>query len=465
MPTHSPEWPDVAVGGYKEFLTAKLKAPVPEGITVALDTPHLFDWQARVTEWALKRGRAAIFADTGLGKTRMLLAWANEIAKATNGNVLVLAPLGVVSQTCDEAASIGIDATPSRDGTVARIAVTNYERLHHYSPDEFVGIVLDESSRIKNFDSKTRDEIITTFDATPYRLACTATPAPNDHMELGNHAEFLGVMTRAQMLAMYFVHDGARTSQWRLKGHAKKDFWRWVSTWAVAMKHPRDLGFDGDGYDLPELDVKEHSIPSEAVDGTLFGLAATLTEQRQARRGSLNDRVTRTAELVADEPHESWVVWCELNDESAALGATIPGAVELSGSDDIDTKEAKLRAFTTGETKVLVTKPSIAGFGMNWQHCARTAFCGIGHSFESYYQAVRRFHRFGQTRPVKVHIVYSEAEMAVMENLRRKESEAQEMTDHMVALMGAYTDLAHHERPTAAYAPGVEMEIPAWLTS
>lgn len=450
---------------YAEFLSAKLKAPVPEGITVQLDTPHLFDWQARITEWALERGRAAIFADTGLGKTRMLLTWADHIATHTNGNVLVLAPLAVVGQTCAEAEAIGINATPSRDGTTARITVTNYERLHHYSPDEFAGIVLDESSRIKNYDSKTRDEIITTFDATPYRLACTATPAPNDHMELGNHAEFLGVMTRAQMLAMYFVHDGARTSQWRLKGHAKHDFWRWVSTWAVAIKHPRDLGFDSTGYDLPELTISKHAVPSEPVDGTLFGLAETLTEQRHARRSSLEDRVALAAEIATSEPDEPWVVWCELNDESTALAAAIPGSIELTGSDDVDTKEAKLRAFTTGEARVLVTKPSIAGFGMNWQHCARTAFCGIGHSFESYYQAVRRFYRFGQARRVNVHIVYSEAELSVMENLRRKEAEALEMTDHMVALMSAHTTLAPQARTETTYAPGVEMEIPAWLTS
>lgn len=451
--------------GYRDFLAAKLKAPVPEGIAAKLDTPHLFDWQARITEWALERGRAAIFADTGLGKTRMLLTWADRIAAHTEGPVLVLAPLGVVSQTCDEGRAIGIDATASRDGTTARITVTNYERLHHYSPDDFAGVVLDESSRIKNYDSKTRDEIVTTFYATPYRLACTATPAPNDHMELGNHAEFLGAMTRAQMLAMYFVHDGARTSQWRLKGHAKSDFWRWVSTWAVAIKHPRDLGYESTGYDLPELTVSEHAIPSEAIDGTLFGLAETLTEQRHARRNSLDDRVARTAELVNSEPDESWVVWCELNDESAALAQSIPDAIELSGSDDLDAKEAKLRAFTSGDARVLVTKPSIAGFGMNWQHCARTIFCGIGHSFEAYYQAVRRFHRFGQQRRVNVHIVYSEAELAVMENLRRKEAEAKEMTDHMVALMAAHTTLAPQTRTENTYAPGIEMEIPSWLTS
>jgi superfamily II DNA or RNA helicase len=458
------ETAETVTRSYAEFLSKKLVTAPAEGFTVELTAPWLFDWQARIVEWALRRSKACVFADTGLGKTRMFLTWADQVARHTGGNVLVLAPLGVVQQTVAEGTRIGIPAIASRDGAVHRITVTNYERLHHFNPADFTAIVLDESSRIKNYDSKTRDEIIESFRRTPYKLACTATPAPNDHMELGNHAEFVGAMTRAEMLAMFFVHDGARTSQWRLKGHARRDFWRWVSTWAVALKKPSDLGYSDEGLQLPELSVTEHPIASGHVGESLFGVAVGINEERQARRASLEDRVAQAAELVAAEPDEAWVVWCDLNDESTALAAAIPGAIELTGSEDPDTKEAKLEAFTTGKVRVLVTKASIAGHGLNWQHCARTAFCGIGHSFELYYQAIRRFWRFGQQRSVHVHVIYSEAELGVIENLRRKEREAEEMTAGMVRFMTEHLDLTHFQpRQATTYEPGTEMELPEWL--
>lgn len=449
---------------YQEFLESKRLVTPEQGFEANVDTPHLFPWQARIVEWALRRGRACIFADTGLGKTRMLLTWADQVANHTNGKVLIVTPLGVIGQTVREGEQIGVRATASRDGTAYRVTVTNYERLHTFDPGDFAAVVLDESSRIKNFDSKTRDQIITAFDGTPYKLACTATPAPNDHMELGNHSEFVGAMTRPEMLAMFFVHDGGRTSQWRLKGHARQEFWHWVSTWAVAIKKPSDLGHSDDGYLLPELRTVEHQLPSSHTGESLFGVALGLSEQRQAKRESLEARVQRVAELVAAEPGEAWVVWCELNDESTALSRAIPGAVELTGSDTPEEKEAKLEAFTSGETRVLVTKPTIAGFGLNWQHCARTAFSSIGHSFEQYYQAIRRFYRFGQTRPVHVHVVYSEAEIGILENLRRKEREAEEMTSGMVQLMTEHLDLEHFQpRTRNVYAPKLDMEIPQWL--
>lgn len=451
---------------YAEFLERKLVTAQAAGFTATVDTPHLFDWQARIVEWALRRGKACVFADTGLGKTRMFLSWADEVARHTGGRVLVLTPLGVVQQTATEGERIGVTATASRDGAVHRITVANYERLHHFNPADFTAVVLDESSRIKNYDSKTRDQIIEAFHQTPFKLACTATPAPNDHMELGNHAEFVGAMTRPEMLAMFFVHDGSRTSQWRLKGHARREFWRWVSTWAVAIKRPSDLGYSDEGLELPELRVVEHPIAGAHVGESLFGMASGIQEERQARRESLADRVEQVARLVAAEPTEPWVIWCDLNDESTALTNAIPGALELTGSDDADEKERKLAAFTTGEAQILVTKPSIAGHGLNWQHCARTAFCGVGHSFEQYYQAIRRFWRFGQKRPVDVHVVYSEAELAVIENLRRKEREAEEMTAGMVALMVEHLDLTHFQpRQASEYTPGAQMEIPTWLQS
>ena len=426
---------------YADFIKSKALAQIPTGFEPRGIGSHLFDFQAAIVEWACKRGRAAIFADTGLGKTAMQAEWARQVAAQTGGRVLILAPLCVAQQTVEEEAKFGtkIKYCRKESQTSGDIIITNYEMVEHFDVADYAGIVLDESSILKSHDSKTRARIISMFDKTPYRLSCTATPSPNDHMELGNQAEFLGVMTAVEMLAMFFVHDGGDTGQWRLKGHGKQRFWEWMSTWAVCIRNPSDLGFDGSRYILPGLQMHEHVIDvHDALPGQLFsGIAQTLTERRDAKRQSMNERVKIAADLVAhDRPA---IVWCHLNDESKALAAAIPGSVEVTGSMTADEKESAIRAFTHGEKRVIVTKPSIAGFGMNWQHCADMVFAGLDDSFESFYQAVRRCYRFGQSEVVNVHLVSSSAEGAVKANLQRKQEQAIDMADSMVSHMRELT--------------------------
>jgi DNA modification methylase len=424
---------------YEEFLSGKARSVKPSGFDIEAGelNPALFDFQRAIVKWALKKGKAAMFLDTGLGKTIQQCEWAHQVTRATSGNVLIAAPLCVSQQTVEEAAKFGIEVRYVRDQSQVQpgISITNYEMLKHFDPVQFVGVVLDESSILKDHTSKTRQMIIEMFSRTPYRLSCTATPSPNDFMELGNQAEFLGVMSSVEMLAMYFVHDGGETSKWRLKGHGKTKFWEWMASWAICIKNPSDLGFDGSRYILPSLNIHEHVIESAPMDGQLFaGVAQTLSERRQAKRGSLDDRVAKVAEMV-NASDDEWIVWCHLNDESSALAKLIPDAVEVYGSLDPDEKERRIMAFTHGDARVLVTKPSISGFGMNWQHCRNQAFVGLDDSFESYYQAVRRCYRFGQEREVNVHLVCSEAEGAVKANLERKQSQADDMTTSMVEHM------------------------------
>ena len=424
---------------YDDFLDRKAKSVMPSGFDIdegALN-PALFDFQRAIVRWALKKGKAAMFLDTGLGKTLQQCEWAHRVCEHTGGNVLIAAPLCVSQQTVEEAAKFGISVRYVRDQSQVQpgISITNYEMLKHFNPAHFVGIVLDESSILKDHTSKTRQMIIEMFSRTPYRLSCTATPSPNDFMELGNQAEFLGVMSAVEMLAMYFVHDGGETSKWRLKGHGKTRFWEWMASWAICIKNPSDLGYDGSRYVLPALHIYDHVVESAPLDGQLFaGVAQTLSERRQAKRGSLEDRVASVAELV-NASDEEWIVWCHLNDESSALAKAIPDAVEVYGSLDPDEKERRIMEFTHGEARVLISKPSISGFGMNWQHCRNQAFVGLDDSFESYYQAVRRCYRFGQEREVNVHIVCSEAEGAIKANLERKQSQADDMTSSMVEHM------------------------------
>lgn len=460
------------MSAYLDFIAQKHAHQPPSGFEAQIDTAHLFPFQRDIVRWALRRGKAAIFADTGLGKTRMQLSWAAQVAHQTGGDVLILAPLAVAQQTVGEGARIGVTVRYCRHQSevLPGITIANYEMLEHFDTDSFTGVVLDESSRIKSYDSKTRDQVIEAFRRTPYRLACTATPAPNDYMELGNHAEFLGVMSRVEMLATYFIHDGGDTSKWRLKGHAKGIFWRWVAGWAVALRKPGDLGYDDRRYELPPLNFHEHVLDldaSELMAGQMmmFWEAQTLGEQRQARKASMGDRVRIAAELVAADPAQQWVIWCELNAESEALTAAIPGAVEVKGADSIAHKEAAMLGFADGSVRVLISKPSICGFGMNWQNCARTIFVGVSHSFEMTYQAIRRFWRFGQQRPVEVHLIYSSAEGAVARNLRRKESAAQAMQDAMIDYMREINagGLTLEPRPKAVYVPSKRLEIPRWM--
>jgi DNA modification methylase len=446
---------------YASFIEAKTLAQIPTGFAPSKLGSHLFDFQSAIVDWACKRGRAAIFADTGLGKTAMQAEWARQVADHTGGRVLILAPLCVAQQTVEEESRFGTKIKYCRDEsqTDGSLIITNYEMVGHFDVSSYAGVVLDESSILKSHDSKTRAKIIEMFGATPYRLSCTATPSPNDHMELGNQAEFLGVMKSVEMLAMYFVHDGGDTSQWRLKGHGKSRFWEWMSTWSVCVRNPADLGFDGSRYVLPGLKMHEHIIDmSEALPGQLFaGVAQTLTERRDAKRQSMTERVGIAAELVNGHNRPT-IVWCHLNDESKALSAAIPDSVEVTGSMSSDEKEKAIMAFTHGEKRVIVSKPSICGFGMNWQHAADMVFAGLDDSFESFYQAVRRCYRFGQQQVVNVHLVSSAAEGAVKANLERKQAQANEMAESMVdhmkeltkqAITGAIMEKADYKRDVA----------------
>lgn len=440
---------------YQDFLVSKRTSITPTGFEIIPDklNPKLFDFQRDIVAWALKKGKACIFAGCGLGKTAMQLTWSWHVHLDTKGDILILAPLAVADQTVREGTKFDIPVTicESQEDIKPGINVTNYEKLHKFDPKHFKGIVLDESSILKSYDGKFRNEIITNFLNTPFKLACTATPAPNDHMELGNHAEFLGVMTRTEMLSTFFVHDGGNTSQWRLKGHAIKPFWQWVASWAVMMQMPSDLGYDDNGFKLPPINIQ-----SIVVDKTGYRVkeALTLQDRRGARRNSLDLRVEMASKLVNDSPNgDSWLVWCDLNGESSALKSAIPGSVEVKGSDDSDYKAKSLLDFANGESRVLVSKPSIAGHGLNLQVCHNQIFTGLSDSFEFYYQAVRRSWRFGQTEQVNVYVITSEAEGAVVKNIQRKEREFDSMLKNMIASTQEITkqNLQQTKRDTEAY--------------
>lgn len=457
---------------YTDYISRKLCIVQPSGLLTIGELPaSLFPHQADLVRWALKRGRAAIFADTGLGKSRMQIAWAEQVHNATGRDVLILAPLAVAAQTAEEGESLGITITHCREADDVRpgINITNYDRLHKFDCSRFGGVVLDESSCIKHHDTRTLSQLLEAFAATPFKLCATATPAPNDWTELGTHAEFLGVCTRTEMLAEFFCHDGGETQVWRLKGHARDVFWRWVSAWGAMLRKPSDLGYDDSRYNLPELHVSEHLVSADdsglITEGMLFALeASTLSERRDARRASLDARVAACAAMV-NADNEPWIVWCDLNAESDALKAAIPGAVEIRGSDSAEEKERRLMAFARGEIRVLITKPSIAGWGLNWQHCARMAFVGVTDSFEAYYQAVRRCWRFGQNREVHVHLFASLLEGSVLANLRRKEADALTMAESLsqetrAAVMAEVRGTSRQSNP---YNANKAIQIPAWL--
>jgi len=431
---------------YDDFVKSKRRAEVATGHKPGDLNEHLFDFQHAIVSWAVRRGRAAIFADTGLGKTLMQLSWADEVASHTGGAVLVLAPLAVSEQTIEQGSTFGIEVkrvphggTPTGPG----VWITNYERMDAIDFTELHGLVLDESSILKAHDGKTRQRIIDAAQGVPYRLSCTATPSPNDFEELGNQCEFLGVMSRTEMLATYFVNDTGDTGTWRLKGWGASKFWEWMGTWAVVLRNPSDLGFDGSRYELPPLEYFEHVIQVDVDDGDLFGRPAMgLAERRKAQRDSVEARCRALADVVNADPSEPWLIWCHLNDEAALLTELIPGAVNVQGSDSPESKAKNLLGFAHGDVRVMVSKPKIAGFGMNWQHCARMAFVGLDDSFEKFYQAVRRCYRFGQKRSVQVHLFTAENEGQILANLKRKEEQHHEMSANMIEHM---KDIMNHE--------------------
>jgi superfamily II DNA or RNA helicase len=420
---------------YREFLAAKQATVGRRGHDVAVTDVHpmLHGWQAEIVRWSVAAARSAIFADCGLGKTFMQLEWARL---STAGNALIVAPLSVARQTRREAAKIGLDVDYVRSDDQVRAGtgglwVTNVEMVERFDPDLFDTVVLDESSILKNVDGKTRRRLTAMFADTPRRLACTATPAPNDVAELTNHAEWLGIMARNEMLAAYFIND--QDVGWRLKGHAREPMLDWMATWAVALRRPSDLGWPDDGYDLPPLTIHEQVVAADVeAPGQLFPTdLGGVGGRAKVRRQTIDARTAAAAALAAGD--DQTIVWCALNDEADAVTRQVDGAVNVEGSWTPEAKAEAIEAFQDGQIRVLVTKPSIAGFGMNFQQCARMVFCGLGDSYEQYYQAVRRCWRYGQTRPVDAHVVVSDLERQIVDNVNRKARQSGWLTDGLAA--------------------------------
>lgn len=448
---------------YKDFLKNKRFVLESSGFDIDKSelNPMLYDFQKDIVRWALKKGKACIFADCGLGKTPMQLSWAYQVHKHTGGKVLILTPLAVADQTKRESEKFGYVArvVETQEDCIDGINITNYEKLDRFISNEFVGIVLDESSILKSYSGKVRTAIIQNFHEVPYKLACTATPAPNDYMELGNHSEFCGVMTRPEMLSMFFVHDGGQTSKWRLKGHAQDVFWQWLATFSVFVDNPNNIGYEIEGYNLPNLNIKEIIVDGD----TPTTESLTLAERRQARKDSLQLRCEQASNLV-NNSEEQWLVWCDLNDESHKLHELINDSAEVQGSDKDTYKSQSMLNFSKGELKCLVTKPKIAGFGMNWQNCHNMIFTGLSDSYEQYYQALRRCWRFGQKEEVNVYIIISAKEGCVKENIERKQKDFLKMQSEMTELTKEITkkELRSTCRISTPYEPHEQMKLPEW---
>jgi superfamily II DNA or RNA helicase len=456
------------MGSYEEFLETKRRMSNACGFDSSdyWMPEEIKPFQQACVKWALTRGRGAIFADTGLGKTLMQLAWANCVAEHTGRPVLVCAPLCVAQQTVREGVKFGIVVRYVRSQesvTKKGVYICNYEMLSHFDSSEFAGIVLDESSILKGMQGKIRKFITEFSKPIDYRLSCTATPSPNDHMELGTQSEFLGVMSQVEMLATYFIHDGSDTSKWRLKGHGRAKFWEWVSTWSLILRKPDDIGFESTGYDLPELKIIEHVIQTDAEEQIFVEVASGLKERLRARRDSAAVRCEYAADLMKD--WDCGIAWCNLNDESDAMAKLLPDSVNVYGSMDFDKKESAILAFTDGEIKKIITKPKIAGFGLNWQHCNKMCFVGLTDSFESFYQSIRRSWRYGQDKPVFAHLIISDKEILVLDNIKRKQAAHNQMINEVVAITKHKAmEQIHGFAPVrAAYEPKVEVKLPSFL--
>lgn len=460
---------------YSSFISKKFTRHVPTGIAAPTDLPtHLMPFQHDLARVALQRGRCALFTDTGTGKTHVELAIGQATVRHTKRPALILTPLAVAAQTVALAHQYGINAHRVNDGSEMndhpRIYVTNYDRLHRFDPSRFSCVILDEGSILKNETGATRTALTQAFAETPFRFSATATPAPNDWTELGTQAEFLGIRTREEMLAEFFVHDGGSTQDWRLKGHAQKAFWEWVASWALVLRKPSDLGYDDGAFELPPLRIHERIVELgqdyARKAGTLFvESATTLAEQRDVRRNSVAERVALAAELVAAEPEEQWLVWGDLNDECDAFEKAVDDAAQVAGSHSTEVKESALLNFAEGRIRVLVTKPKIASSGLNLQRCARVVFLGASHSYEAVYQAIRRCWRYGQTRPVDVYFIATDADRVVLENLKRKERDAQALADEASKYVLELTRTAVRETRSdrADYLASVRMRVPVWL--
>lgn len=452
---------------YAEFLASKTHEGANRGFEPTFIPPQMFDFQKAMVKYAIGKGRAALFEDCGLGKTVQFLTWAQNVIEHTNKPVLVLTPLAVAAQTTREAAKFGIEAARSSDGCLpSKLVVTNYERLMNFNPSDFAGVVCDESSILKSFDGARKVEITDFMRKVRYRLLATATAAPNDYIELGTSSEALGYMGYMDMLNRFFKNDQNNSAtrrmygeapKWRFKGHAELPFWRWVCSWARAMRKPSDLGFDDGAFLLPPLIENSHLVDVESrANGMLFNLpAATLPEQREEKKRTIRERCERAAALV--DHGKPAIIWCQFNEEADLLERIIPGATQVSGSNSDEVKERRFMDFIDGNMRVLVTKPKIGALGLNFQHCAHVVYFP-SHSFEQYYQAVRRCWRFGQTQPVQVDVVMTEGERKIMENLRRKAGQAETMFANLISEMNSAMAIS------AAKSFDKTMELPAWAT-
>ena len=455
---------------YQEFLKTKAIAAQPSGFDIDKDelNPNMFDFQKDLCKWALKKGKSAILIGCGCGKTVIQLEWASQVHRRTGKSVLILAPLSVVKQTAKEAEKFGIETVhicrtqeDVRDG----LNITNYEMIERFDVSVFSGIVLDESSILKSFTSKTTGQLTELFRNTPYKLLCSATIAPNDFTEIGTSCEFLGIMSRTEMLATYFIHDGGSTSDWRLKKSGRKRFWEWMASWAICFNNPNELDYDIAGYDLPTLHINTILTESKVNDYEMFvKVAETLAERRGARKESMEDRTDKAAYL-ANNSDDTWLCWVDYNDESAVLAKKCHDSREVKGSDDPEYKAQASIDFANTNIHCLVSKPSIFGFGSNFQSCHNMIFCGLSDSYERFYQAVRRCWRFGQESEVNVYIILSEKEVSILENIKKKQAQMDEMQKEMTALMKdvILSEIKHTTRITDDYIPTEEMRLPLWV--
>ena len=459
---------------YRRMIAGKRVAAVPTGLR---RTPELnsamFDYQVSCTQFALRAGRSALFLDTGMGKSICALDWGRCVVEETNKPVLMLAPLGVVHQHLAEAAKFGIEAKISRTGeppSTPQIVITNYDRLERFEPDNYGGVILDESSILKSFSGVTTRKLIEAFAKTPYRLCCSATPAPNDHTELGQHSQFLGVMPSSEMLSRWFIADQNNAGRYRLKKPAISAYWDWVASWARCLSRPSDLGFSDDGFEMPPLNVHKHIVEADRSqesgaekDGQmrLFRLPDTsATSIHKEKRLTKSKRAEKVAELMAREPNEAWLIWTDTDYDADALKEIMPHLNEVKGKMSADVKEERLTAFANGTALTLLTKPSIAGYGLNYQHCARMAFMGLSFSYENYYQAIRRCWRFRQKRAVEVHIVCADTEASIWDVVSRKSGDHEKMKAEMSAAMAR----AHQSSEVLShYNPNLEAALPEWL--
>lgn len=456
---------------YNEYLTGKLVQHLPTGISTECENGVLFDWQRAITKWATRQGRAALFEDCGLGKTGQQLVWAKEVSKATNRPVLILAPLAVSAQTKREGIKFGVPVNicESQEDVKPGVNITNYEKLAKFEPSVFSGVVLDESSILKSYMGKTKRQIIDAFRDTPFRLACSATPAPNDLMELLNHAEFLGIMKSSEALSIWFIADQQNSGVYKLKGHAEADFWKWVASWAVCIEKPSDIGYRDEGYILPELSEKDailtvDEMSDDLTQGFWREIDMSATGFFQEKHRTVKQRAAKCAE-IAKSTDEQYLVWCFTNEEADELRRLIPEAVEIRGNDKTERKEQAAIDFVDERTRVLISKPSIFGYGLNFQNCRNAIFCGLDYSYESYYQAVRRLYRFGQEKPVNVWRVLGSTEKQILDVIDRKQRQkndmARSMAEYMRELQTGNVSGKHYQLDLT---PTI-ITVPEWLRS